>query len=88
MARHRKPVRVGPTAQEFYASFFEFHNHDHRHSGIALHTAASVHNGTATQIRELRQRTLDAAYATNRDRFSHGSLSSGGYCFGIATSFP
>ena len=30
---------------------------------------AWVHYGTATQIRALRQQTLDAAYATNPDRF-------------------
>jgi putative transposase len=58
-------------ARSFCASFFEYYNHDHRHSGIGLHTAASVHYGTADQVRALRQQTLDAAYAANPDRFSH-----------------
>lgn len=37
---------------------------------VHLHTAASVHYGTATEIRTLRQQTLEAAYAANPDRFS------------------
>ncbi|HEY5273042.1 MAG TPA: hypothetical protein VIJ34_07380 [Acidimicrobiales bacterium] len=40
-----------------------------RHAGIGLHTPASVHYGTATEIRAERARTLDAAYATNPRRF-------------------
>ncbi|MGI8938470.1 MAG: hypothetical protein ACR2JF_09720, partial [Iamia sp.] len=43
--------------------------HEHRHSGIGLHTPASVHYGTATQIQADRAATLDAAYAANPDRF-------------------
>ena len=39
------------------------------HSGIGLHTAASVHFGTAHAIRRLRQQTLQAAYDANPDRF-------------------
>jgi putative transposase len=66
------PGRFGSIhdARAFCASFFEYYNHEHRHSGIALHTAASVHYGTATQIRKLRQQTLEASYAANPDRFS------------------
>ena len=47
-----------------------YYNHEHRHSGIALHTPASVHYGTATEIRAQRALTLDAAYAANPDRFT------------------
>jgi putative transposase len=66
------PGRFGSIhdARDFCASFFEYYNHEHRHSGIGLHTAASVHYGTATEIRALRQQTLEAAYAANPDRFS------------------
>jgi len=66
------PGRFGSLqdARTFCSSFFEYYNHEHRHSGIGLHTAASVHYGTATEIRELRQRTLDVAYAANPNRFS------------------
>jgi hypothetical protein len=41
------------------------------HSGIAYHTPASVHFGTATEVRAHRAETLGAAYATNPARFHH-----------------
>jgi len=65
------PARFGSIedARAFCASFFEYYNHEHRHSGIGLHTAASVHYGTATAIRSRRAETLDAAYAANPHRF-------------------
>ena len=44
---------------------------NHRHSGIGLHTPASVHYGTAVEIRERRSETLDAAYAANPRRFGN-----------------
>ena len=67
------PGRFGSIhhARSFCAEFFEYYNHEHRHSGIGLHTPASVHYGTAAEVRALRQQTLDAAYAANPDRFSH-----------------
>ncbi len=58
-------------ARAFGEAFFDYYNHEHRHSGIGLHTPASVHHGTAHGIRALRQRTLDAAYIANPDRFRH-----------------
>ncbi len=67
------PDRFGSIedARAFCAEFFEHYNHVHRHSGIALHTPASVHYGTATEIRNQRQETLTAAYAANPIRFRH-----------------
>ena len=56
-------------ARRFCETFFAYYNHEHRHSGIALHTPASVHYGTATEIRAQREITLDAAYTANPDRF-------------------
>ena len=41
----------------------------HRHSGIGLHTPASVHYGTHTEIREQRQTTLNTAFELNPIRF-------------------
>ena len=41
--------------------FFLAYNHEHRHSGIGMHTPASVHFGTAEQIRTQGQVTLDRA---------------------------
>ena len=58
-------------ARAFGEAFFNYYNHEHRHSGIGLHTPASVHHGTAHQIRAMRQATLDGAYAAHPDRFGH-----------------
>ncbi|MBA2326314.1 MAG: IS3 family transposase [Actinobacteria bacterium] len=67
------PGRFGSIedARAFCALFFDHYNHVHRHAGIGLHTPASVHYGTATEIRAQRARTLDAAYAANPARFRH-----------------
>ena len=67
------PDRFGSItdARTFCVEFFDHYNHTHRHSGIGLHTPASVHYGTATEIREQRAATLDAAYASNPARFRH-----------------
>ena len=56
-------------ARQFCETFFAYYNHEHRHSGIGLHTPASVHYGTATEIRAQRTVTLNAAYTANPDRF-------------------
>lgn len=56
-------------ARAFCALFFDYYNNEHRHSGIGLHTPASVHDGTARKIRERRQEILDAAYAEHPERF-------------------
>ncbi|WP_219068365.1 DDE-type integrase/transposase/recombinase, partial [Candidatus Mycobacterium methanotrophicum] len=67
------PGRFGSIedARAFCSAFFDYYNHEHRHSGVALHTAASVHYGTATQVQAQRAATLDAAYAANPARFRH-----------------
>lgn len=65
------PDRFGsiPDARAFCERFFSYYNHEHRHSGIGLHTPASVHFGTAQQVRAHRAAVLDAAYAAKPDRF-------------------
>ena len=67
------PERFGciEDARTFCETFFTYYNHEHRHSGIGYHTPASVHYGTATEVRAQRQVTLDAAYAANPARFRH-----------------
>ena len=67
------PGRFGSIedARSFCAAFFDHYNHVHRHAGIGLHTPASVHYGTAVEIRAQRAVTLDAAYAANPARFGH-----------------
>lgn len=46
------PGRFGSIAdaRAFCTVFFDHYNHVHRHAGIGLHTPASVHYGTATEI--------------------------------------
>jgi putative transposase len=56
-------------ARAFCSEFFSYYNHEHRHSGIGLHTPASVHLGTAEQVRVERAKTLQAAYDANPERF-------------------
>jgi putative transposase len=56
-------------ARSFCATFFDRYNHHHRHSGIGFYTPASVHFGTATEVRCQRAATLDAAYAAHPERF-------------------
>jgi putative transposase len=65
------PGRFGSLAdaRAFCETFFAYYNHQHRHGGIGLHTPASVHFGTAPQVRAQRAVTLDAAYAAHPDRF-------------------
>jgi len=65
------PPRFGclEDARVFCEEFFTYYNHEHRHSGIGLHTPASVHYGTHLEIREQRQVTLNAAYEANPIRF-------------------
>lgn len=56
-------------ARTWCEGLFAYYNHEHRHSGIALHTPASVHFGTAGLVREQRAVTLDGAYARHPERF-------------------
>jgi putative transposase len=66
------PDRFGSLAdaRAFCEGFFTAYNHEHRHSGIGMHTPASVHFGTATEVRTHRQRTLDRAHAQHPERFN------------------
>jgi putative transposase len=65
------PDRFGSIqhARQHCEAFYTYYNHEHRHSGIGLHTPASVHHGTAGQIRRQRQQTLDTAWARHPERF-------------------
>ncbi|MDQ4038904.1 MAG: DDE-type integrase/transposase/recombinase [Actinomycetota bacterium] len=66
------PDRFGSLAdaRAFCDRFFTAYNHEHRHCGIGLHTPASVHFGTAAEIRARRQLTLDRAHAQHPKRFN------------------
>ena len=56
-------------AREFCARFFYQYNYAHHHSGIAWHTPASVHFGTASEIDAARQTTLTRAFHAHPERF-------------------
>ena len=56
-------------ARAFCRSFFDWYNHQHRHSGIGLMTPAAVHHGRATELHAERARVLTAAYAATPERF-------------------
>ncbi|TDE57760.1 transposase [Nonomuraea mesophila] len=53
----------------FCEQFFDYYNNEHRHSGIAMHTPASVHDGTAVKIHAQRIATLNAALLARPERF-------------------
>ena len=63
---HFKTMKYAPAFPENFGSladarafgerFFGYYNHEHRHAGIGRHTPASVHHGTAHQIRAYASR--------------------------------
>ena len=56
-------------ARVFCARFFTWYNHEHRHSGIGLHTPADVHHDRADAVRLARGDVLDRAYTVHPERF-------------------
>ena len=65
------PGRFGSIqdARVFCDIFFTYYNNEHRHSGIGLHTPATIHDGTAHQIQAHRADVLNTAYTANPERF-------------------
>ena len=65
------PGRFGSIedANAFCTQFFTYYNHEHRHSGIGMHTPASVHHGTAAAIQARRTATLHTAFLAHPERF-------------------
>lgn len=49
--------------------FFDWYNHEHKHSGIGLHTPADVHYGRAPAIHQQRATVLNTAFLTHPERF-------------------
>jgi len=60
-------------ARDFAGEFFDWYNHDHRHSGIGLHTPYDVHHGLAERVRAHRADVLTSAYQANPERFVRGT---------------
>lgn len=59
-----------PQARQFMDSFAQWYNHEHRHTGIGLHTPADVHYGLATDKAAERRAVLTDARARHPHRFS------------------
>jgi putative transposase len=70
--RPELPERFGSVhdARVSFDALFDWYNHQHYHSGIALLTPADLHHGRADQIVAARQRVLDIAYASHPERFA------------------
>ena len=58
--------------RSFLRTFFDWYNNHHRHSGIAMMTAADVHTGAGKIIRQQRQQVLQLAYQQHPERFVKG----------------
>jgi putative transposase len=59
-------------ARAWCAEFFDWYNHHHQHSGLALFTPADVFHGRIEELATTRQAGLDAAYAAHPERFVRG----------------
>lgn len=59
-------------AEGFLTKWFRWYNYEHRHTGLNLHTPASVHYGDVGAIVERRKAVMDAAFARNPNRFPNG----------------
>jgi putative transposase len=68
------PERFGSLqdARKFFRAFFEWYNHEHRHSGIAMLTPAVVHAGEAAAVLGARHRVMLSACAATPERFING----------------
>lgn len=56
-------------ARAWVAEFIAYYNHQHRHSGLAGHTPATVHDGTWVDVQQARQDTMDALRRANPARY-------------------
>lgn len=65
------PDRFGSLqdARSFGQVFFSWYNTEHHHSSLGLLTPEVVHTQRGEQVHDLRQKTLDIAYAAHPERF-------------------
>jgi putative transposase len=56
-------------AEEYCGGFFEWYNYEHYHSGIAMLTPATVHNGKADETIQHRSAVLERAFDAHPERF-------------------
>jgi putative transposase len=60
------------SGQAYLTDWFRWYNYAHQHTGLNLHTPASVQFGTVKEVARRRQEVIDAAYARHPELFSHG----------------
>ena len=60
------------SGRQFCRRFFPWYNTQHRHSGIAMFTPATVHFDQVDAIHAIRKRTLEQAYREHPERFVNG----------------
>jgi putative transposase len=68
------PDRFGSLedARSYFRGFFPAYNYEHRHSGIAMLTPATVHNGHADAVLRARHDAMLVAYSAKPERFVNG----------------
>lgn len=68
------PERFGSIedARAFCREFFDWYNHEHRHSGIGFMPPEWVHSGKARHAYDARQAVLDQAFLDHPERFPKG----------------
>jgi transposase InsO family protein len=59
-------------ARRWARAFFHWYNHVHHHTGLGLMTPATVHYDQVDQVRQQRQKVLDAAHRAHPERFVRG----------------
>jgi putative transposase len=79
---HFKTMKYRPDYPEFFGSlvdarawaqpFFQWYNHEHKHSALGLLPPAVVHYGQAPTVLRARQQVLHQAYAAHPERFVKG----------------
>jgi len=65
------PGRFGSIqdARAHCADFYQWYNHEHRHSGIGMHRPVDLHYGHAGHVQNHRARVLTGAYTAHPERF-------------------
>jgi len=68
------PTRFGcqQDARAWANTFFDWYNHEHHHTGLALLTPADVHFNRAQIVLQKRQAVMQAAYEKTPERFVKG----------------
>jgi putative transposase len=68
------PDRFGSfeDAKAYFRGFFPWYNNEHRHSGIAMLTPATVHSGDAKKVLAARHDAMLIAHSLKPERFING----------------